>query len=151
MQTNYSRYLLSIFTGLVLLAALVVTTAYAGRTPGAVVEIPFDFHVAGKVLPAGRYIVTRSTQASAEGLSLKSLESKAGVFVLTSTVKAADRQSASRLVFTRYGDQYFLSQYWTSGESTGHALIKSEREGEIQNEMAKNGLKPESITVIAKK
>ncbi len=149
MQTNYSRYVLSIITAFVLLAALVVTSAYGvSGARSTVVEIPFDFHVAGKTLRAGRYVVTRSTLASAEGLSLRNLEGNGGAYVLTSTVRAGERQSESHLVFTRYGESYFLSQYWASGESTGRALIRTDRDRELQNEMAKSGLKPERVTVV---
>lgn len=148
MQTNISRYVLSIFTTLVMLAALAATSVYAGSARSAVVQIPFDFQIAGKAFPAGQYLVERSTQASAEGLSLRSLKDNRGVFVLTSTVQSNLRQNESRLVFNRYRDQYFLSEFWTSGEASGRALIKSDKERVFQDEMAKSGIKPERIAVV---
>jgi hypothetical protein len=149
MRTNISRYVLSIFTALVLLAALVVTSADARSSRSLVVEIPFDFHVAGRTLPAGQYVVERRTQSSADGLSLRSVNRDVGVFVLTSTVEAGERQSASRLVFTRYHNSYFLSQLWTSGEASGRELIKTAAERTKERELAKAGEKPERVALLA--
>lgn len=148
MRHNISRNVLSIFTALVLFASLLVVSASARTSRSLVVQIPFDFHIAGKTLPAGQYLVERSTQSSAEGLSLRSVDKNVGVFVLTSTVEANERQSASRLVFNRYQDKYFLSQFWTSGEAAGRALIKSETERAAEKELAKNGAKPERVAII---
>jgi photosystem II stability/assembly factor-like uncharacterized protein len=148
MQTNISRQVLSIFTALALLAALAVTATYAARSRSVVVEIPFDFQVSGKSFSAGRYLVERSTQASAEGLSLRSVNDNRGVFVLTSRLQSNWRQAESRLVFSRYHDQYFLSEFWTSGEESGRALIKSDKERRLQNEIAKSGAKAERIAVV---
>lgn len=147
MQTNISRRRLSIFTILVLFAALAASSAYARISRSTVVQIPFDFIVAGKTLPAGEYLVERSTLNSADGLRLISTDKNAGVFVLTTTVQSNWRQSGSKLVFNRYQDQYFLAEFWTSGEATGRALIKSERERTLQREIAKNGDKPERIAI----
>lgn len=147
MRTNISRSILSIFTALVLLAALVATSASARTSRSLVVNIPFDFTVAGKLLPAGQYQLERSTQASTEGLSLRNVDGNAGVFVLTSTLQSNERQSQSRLVFKRYKDQYFLSQFWTSGEASGRELIKSDRELNAERELARAGDAPERVSV----
>ena len=34
----------------------------------------------------------------------------------------------TKLVFQRYGDQYFLSEIWMEGNKVGHQLAKSRRE-----------------------
>lgn len=149
MRNSISSRILSIFTALVLLATLVAASASARTSRSLVVQIPFDFSVAGKTLPAGTYVVERTTLASAEGLSLRSVDKNLGAFVLTSTVESNWRQSESRLVFNRYKDQYFLSQFWTSGEAIGRALIKSDRERTVEREIAKAGSKAERIAIIA--
>lgn len=152
MRRVISRNLLSIFAALVLFVALAGVSASARTSRSLVVNIPFDFTVAGKSLPAGEYLVERSTQASADGLSLRNVENGAGAFVLTSTVQSNWRQAASRLVFTRYNEHYFLSQYWTVGESSGRALIKSEKERTLEGELAKTGAKPTKVVItIAQK
>ena len=148
MRNSISRNILSIFTALVLFAALLAVGAEARSSRSLVVNVPFDFHVAGKTLPAGQYIVERTTQASADGLSLRSVDKDMGVFVLTSTVQSNWRQHKSRLVFNRYQDKYFLSQLWTSGEASGRELIKSDSERAASREIAKTGAKPERVAII---
>lgn len=148
MNKSISRRRLSIFTVLFLLAALFISSAYAGASSrSTVVRIPFDFTVAGKTLPAGAYLVERTTQSSSEGLSIRSVDTNRGVFVLTSTVQSDWRQKESRLIFNRYHDQYFLAEYWTSGEATGRALIKSARERTAEREIARSGAKPERVSL----
>ena len=39
--------------------------------------------------------------------------------------------TASKLVFHRYGSQYFLAQIWTAGYEQGKELPKSSRESEV--------------------
>ncbi|HEX8745792.1 MAG TPA: hypothetical protein VF717_01245 [Pyrinomonadaceae bacterium] len=149
MRNNIPRSLLSIFAALLLLAALVAQSALARTSTSLVVQIPFDFQVAGRTLPAGRYVIERSTLFSAEGLSLRNTDKKHGAFVLTSTVQSNIRQSGSRLVFTRYKDQYFLSQFWTAGEASGRELVKSDRELNVEREIARAGTAPERVSVAA--
>jgi len=149
MRNHIPRSILSIFAALVLLAAIVAQSALARTSSNLVVQIPFDFQVAGKTLPAGQYVVERSTLFSAEGLSLRNTDKKHSAFVLTSTVQSRVRQSGSRLVFNRYKGQYFLSQFWTSGEASGRELIKSDRELSVERELAKAGDAPERVSVAA--
>ena len=147
MRNSIQKSILSIFAMLVLLGALAAPGALARSSSSLVVNIPFDFQVAGKSLPAGQYVIERSTLSSAEGLSLRNVEKRQGVYVLTASVQANDRQSASRLVFNRYKDQYFLSQFWTAGEATGRALIKSEKERTAERELAQAGTKAERVSI----
>ena len=156
MRTNFTRRALTSFTILILFAALVAASASAGlsRTinsgpaSSVVVEIPFEFTVAGHTLPAGESLVQRSTLVSTEGLTIRSLDKGAGVFVLTTSVQSNERQKDSRLVFNRYGDKYFLSQLWTSGEAGGRALIKTSQERNLERNLAKNGTKPVLVAIF---
>lgn len=147
MRNNISRNILSIFAALVLLAALVAVSVEARTSSSLMVQIPFDFQVGGKSLPAGLYVIERSTLSSAEGLSLRNTDNKHSVYVLTSTVQSGSRQRGSRLVFNRYKEQYFLSQFWTSGEQSGRELIKTNKELSAERELSKAGDAPERVSV----
>ena len=37
-----------------------------------------------------------------------------------------------KLVFHRYGDQYFLSEVWPAGATTGRVIAKSRAESELE-------------------
>jgi len=136
---------------LIVLSVLGVLAAISAQAQSGnqfTVTIPFDFYVGGKTLTAGQYNVGRSTQASAEGLVLRATDSRAGVFVQTLGIQTEARQQESKLVFRRYGDQYFLGQVWTSGRSTGRGLPNSRKERSIAKEIAKYGASPEKVAVV---
>src|SRR5438034_4643630 len=92
------------------------------------VTIPFEFAINGKTLPPGEYIVRRVCQYKPQWLSIGSVNGRTGQSVLTHNVRAGTLQAESKLVFRRYGDQYFLSQVWEAGDGDGHELRKSRRE-----------------------
>lgn len=150
MKTNIMRRAFGFFSILVLFASLFVSSVNAKASSSVVFQIPFDFVVAGKTLPAGEYIVVRSTLASDEILSIRSLDKSGGAYVLTSTLRANEILNDSKLVFNRYGDQYFLSEFWVSGQDSGRKVIKSDRERAIKRGLAKAGAKVEQVAIAAR-
>ena len=62
---------------------------------------------------------------------VKSVEQKASAVIPTMPVESVDVQSASQLVFHRYGSTYVLSQIWTEGDSCGRQGAVSRREREL--------------------
>jgi hypothetical protein len=77
------------------------------------VNIPYEFVVAGKTLPAGTYRVKRLGDTNEETLVLSSLDSRARVMVLSTTVEStqADKPEVS---FEQVGGQHFLSKIETA-------------------------------------
>jgi len=77
------------------------------------VTIPYEFVVAGKTLPAGTYRVNRLGDTDEETLVLSSLDSRARVMVLSTTVEStqADKPEVS---FEQVGGQHFLSKIETA-------------------------------------
>ena len=133
-----------------LLITLAVTPATAQSSSHFVrIRVPFEFTVKDKTLPPGEYIVRRSVSDSPEMLLIRSVGGGSGVYILTNNVQAKTRQSESKLVFHRYGDQYFLSQVWTAGDSAGRELPKSGRERAADRELAKNAVERQTVTLIA--
>jgi len=150
MKTNIMRRAFGFFSILVLFASLFVSSVNAKASDSVVFQIPFDFVVAGKTLPAGEYIVVRSTLASDEILSIRSLDKSGGAYVLTSTLRANEILNDSKLVFNRYEDQYFLSEFWVSGQDSGRKVIKSDRERALRRGLAKAGAKVEQVAIAAR-
>jgi hypothetical protein len=58
-------------------------------------------------------------------------------------VRANQTQEETKLVFHKYGDQYFLSQIWTPGGNTGRELLMPR----FERELAKNGIEREKVVV----
>ena len=134
-----------------LLSLLVVGTTRA-QEPGTSirVQIPFDFTVRGKTLPAGEYEVRRVNDEPI-GLLLRNMHDKHDNVVFETEPKI-DRTITKRdeLIFTRYGDSYFLSEIVTAGEQTGEEVSPTHRERELRREMmTQNQTQPETVTVAA--
>ena len=140
----------TMFVGIIALAFVSALAASAQNQRSLVVNIPFDFTVKGKTLPAGEYIVSRGNLTDKTGLTLQRRDGKANAIVVTMNVEARDSQKQSRLVFNRYGEHYFLSQVWTSGESLGRELFKTNQERSIESELAKSNGKPETVAIMAR-
>jgi hypothetical protein len=111
---------------------LAVASAGVGQTsPGdVVVDVPFAFSVAGTNLPAGHYIVAQQIDM------IKIFNHhKQSVFVPThSTLRT--KPDGSKLVFHHYGDTYFLSEVWVTGNKTGKQLFPSRAEREFKARQA---------------
>ena len=118
-----------VMTTLLLLTLMVAAQVVQAQEP-VVVNIPFEF-VAGKLtLPAGEYRVEKLEKNSVVVIT-HCAQPGVSAIVMTIASQANAPQSDSKLVFNRYGNLYFLSQYWTAGSSRGQLLLKSAREEEI--------------------
>ena len=106
-----------------------------GQSEGQVVaDIPFAFVVGDKVMTAGQYSVRRITQ-SGEALLISETDTKDSIIRLTNLVESNSDNTRARLVFHRYGQNYFLAEVWNGGE-TGRMLLRSRRERAIERELA---------------
>jgi hypothetical protein len=113
---------------IVLWAALVLPAAHGQVETWLHVDVPFGFHIDGRKFPAGEYMV-RAGSASNPVL-IESKDMKYAQFLLTNPVSARTPVVQPRLVFTRYGDDYFLSTIWP-GSDTGRQLRPSRQETEL--------------------
>ena len=84
-------------------------------------DVPFAFTVGGKELPAGNYFLT-SSGVSDTALVIRNEDQNATALTVTNSCRKLDPASSTKLVFHRVGDQYFLYQIWTEGNSAGRQL-----------------------------
>ena len=102
--------ILSAFFGL---AALAITAK--GQEPDQlVVNIPYEFVVAGKTLPAGTYKVNRISANDERALAIRSFESRATVLVLTSEIADTTASEHASVSFRQVGEQHLLSKIQTA-------------------------------------
>ena len=115
-----------IFGALSLVSAISVHAQSSNRQTAS---IPFSFNVEGNSFPAGLYSVTRlNPQSDKAVLAIQSADGSISKVVLTVPLQSGGPRESAKLVFSRYGDQYFLSQVWTPADSTGLELPKSRTE-----------------------
>lgn len=111
------------------LALFAAASLLAEMTPRMTAHIPFGFHMGNSMLPAGEYTV--DTDPGPGLVRLRSADSKSSVTVLANGVQTLSIPGDSKLIFTKYGDEYFLSRIWRAGSDTGNELRKSRRETEV--------------------
>ncbi len=129
-------------------AALAVASVRSQDAGTISVNIPFDFAVSGKTLSAGQYYLQQSTDGARVVTQIRRRDKTQGVYLpQTYPVQGSEIQAESKLVFNKYGNQYFLSQVWISGRAVGKELPKTSKERLLQSEMAKQRSKPETINV----
>lgn len=132
------REFLKGLTMLVLIVTLALATAVvsanAQSTANSVVaNVPFEFSVGYKALPAGDYTV-RSI-VSCDGLLIQSADGKTSALRLSESTRQIKDKPRARLVFHRYGDRYFLAEVWNGVDNAGRQLMKSQEERAIANEL----------------
>jgi hypothetical protein len=92
-------------------------TARAQTVDQVVVNIPFEFVVAGKTLPAGNYRVNRVSDTNSRALVLSSFENEVSALILPTEV-ASRLDDKAKLTFEQVGDEHSLSKV----ETTDHVF-----------------------------
>ena len=128
---------------------LAVASVHAQSAGSLSVTVPFQFAAAGKTLPAGDYYVRRTLDGARVILRIESKDGSISVYTQTHGVQTSQIQDESKLVFNKYGEQFYLSQVWAAGRSTGEELTRTSQERVLRHETAKFG-KPETIMIAAK-
>ncbi len=93
------------------------------------VDVPFGFHVGPSILPAGQYTVC--ADAGSGLVQIRSADSKSAAMILSHSVRSRATLDTGKMIFHRYGDEYFLSQVWKPGSDLGRELPVSRREMEV--------------------
>lgn len=141
------KQILNVVVTLCVISALSIA-GFAGLERSLKVNIPFDFMVGGKKLAAGEYTIERESIHGA--LVIRNWETKKGVAAITHESQKGVNGKA-RLVFHRYGNQYFLTR--VLGETMGNDLPTSSAEREAAkaggDHLAMKDATPEIITALA--
>lgn len=125
-----------------LFVMLAIASAQAQTPSRAEVTVPFDFSAGTAKFKAGVYTVKRSTGTT---LVIRSLDGKTKALLNAPlTVGSRDAEPGQRLVFNKYGDQYFLSQIWLTVDF-GRQLFPSNGETKAARnyKLANDDAKPE--------
>jgi hypothetical protein len=126
------------FSMVSLLSLLLVAGSAIAQTVHVCANIPFNFAVGNKTLPAGTYDVGTIGNSDGKTLLLKGRGSNASTLVGSNVAQNLRPANQTKLVFNRYGSRYFLSQIWVAGETRGHQLAKTSREKELARDIAQN-------------
>ena len=133
--------IINTLTGLVLLLA-VAAPLHAGSILNheMTVSVPFGFIAGDRSLPPGDY----SVQVNPErGSVVLHQEGQSPLLLLTNQRESTNTPPRGKLVFKRYGANFFLSEVWNQDNATGQALTPSAAEKEMAHKK-----QPEQILVV---
>jgi hypothetical protein len=137
-----NKHVYQVLTALTLVAWLMVPATQA-QSIMLKADIPFDFVVGDTQLRSGEYQVK---QINSGATLIQGKDAHSSVMILTTTAQAAKISDVGKLVFNRYGDQYFLSKIWAPSSDAGRQVVKSRFERELAQRLSNDG-----TTVIAAK
>jgi hypothetical protein len=138
---------------LVATLSLLLTLAIAGSAIAAVrlrANIPFEFTAGKDKLPAGQYTV--DAMIARGHLLIRAEDRSKSLFTSFFGGQSSRKPSRSKLVFHRYGSEYFLWQVWNEGSTVAMQLPKSRAERELAKQakhLARNKAEPETVIVLA--
>jgi hypothetical protein len=127
---------------MVLLMAAGSANAQLGSAEKVRVNVPFDYKVGDATMKAGDCFIQAAGTANALAIRCEGSETK---LALSSSVSGKPA-SETKLVFHKYGDQYFLAQVWVEGEETGAQLRRTRIENELMSKA-----QPDSVVILARK
>jgi len=130
---NYIKRAIAL-TGLVLLVT--VSSVFAQTDRQTVVNIPFNFTVGEKALPAGKYLVRRNRTDSDIVWVIQNKRTGDAAMLMTRPVFANETQGDAKFVFNKYDDLYFLAEFWAAGTNTGREIQVSDRERALAKALA---------------
>jgi hypothetical protein len=128
--------------------ALVFGSAAYAQEINVRARVPFDFVLGDKTYSAGQYAVQTAID-NTYFLSVKNIDGKTTQGLTSShpciSSKPTGPANQGKLVFHRVGNKYFLFRVWVGDSTVGREFPIPPRE----TEMAKNGLKTETVMVAA--
>ena len=124
----------------------ILATSLGAQPLSARFNVPFDFVVAGKTMPAGAYAI--NFDAAQTGMvKIQSADARKAVYALTHNGPLEPAKNDATLVFHRYGDRYYLAQVNKGGiAAPALALPTSKAEVEATKTAA---IQAETVTLVA--
>src|SRR5262245_28759590 len=99
--------------------------------------VPFDFSVGQHKMTAGTYLVKYPNSSC---VLVQKTDNRQSAFVITHAVQhSKNLPPTAKMMFNRYGAQYFLAEIWAPGNDMGRQLTKSKTELEIARRATDGG------------
>jgi hypothetical protein len=131
-----------------LLSVLLVAGSAIAQTVHVRANIPFNFAVGSKTLPAGTYDVGTIDGRDSKMLLLQARDGNSSMIVGSNAAENLKPADKTKLVFNQYGSRYFLSEIWVNGATRGRQLPKTSREKELAKDWAQD-LTQRRVEIVA--
>ena len=118
----------SISKSSLLVLSLLLTVAGAHAQSAARANVPFAFKVGKTQMPAGTYTIRNDAGSSV--VMIRNVQTSASVLAMGRPESPSKK--TDKLIFHRYGSQYFLSAILGSSGSQGMVFPATKQEKELQ-------------------
>jgi hypothetical protein len=136
------KYVRTMITTVLLLAGVCVAVK-AQERPILTAAVPFAFTVENTDLPAGTYTV--SILSPYNMIKVQSADGRKVAWIGVIPSLKSEESKQVKLVFHRFGNEYFLAQVWEQGSKVHRDLRNDNR----ARELTRNGDRMQSITIFA--
>ena len=116
---------LSFFIALVITLTMQPIKAQAQIIGSLEADIPFQFHVGGAKLPAGKYIIHVLDNSDLTLMEISSADGSTSALFQVRDAQAKSTPGKNELIFDKYGNRYFLEQLFDESNRFGSAVVKS--------------------------
>jgi hypothetical protein len=124
-------------------------TVSAQVIDGLEFTIPFDFTIADKSYPAGKYVIAPFGNFSEGVYALHDLDHRReSVFIVENKERAVEPKR-SELIFNKIGDHYFLSEIFEEGNATGEQVPEPRLEKRLTKALEKERGVAQLVEVFA--
>ena len=130
-----------------LLASFAGSGSVSAQDHAARATIPFNFNVGDRWVPAGTYTIT-SNMTNPKIICIRSADGN--IALLSVTQSDEGRSDAGRLVFTKYGDHYFLHEILCSRCGMNLAFPGSKHERLARTRLEAGLLSPSEVYLALK-
>ncbi len=123
----------NIYGALMIIAvALLVSVPMTQAQSRAQANVPFAFSVDQSTMPAGSYEIGSMGNNVLAVRNLSTREARLVIEPMHKQASVAAGIPHSKLVFHKYGEQYFLAEIWDGQSNIGVAFPESNREKELK-------------------
>ena len=120
-----------IFAATMTMSLMILSASAQLRNQQMQIQIPFAFHVNDVTMTPGLYSVEAQ---SADLIRFTNIDEKKSVLAITPLKEGRSQTYLPKLVFNRYGSDYFLLKMWFGPETSGRAFLPTP----VERELAKN-------------
>jgi hypothetical protein len=124
------------------IASFVMAGKSFAQDHGVLATIPFGFTVGNKVLPSGTYTVHSDSR---NVIVVKNYDNFATVVGMTTAPGGTQSQNTGKLLFHKYGNQYFLSEILCDSAGMNLKILPSKQEKRTQIEEARRNTSSQTL------
>jgi hypothetical protein len=131
-------------------ATVLSTNAFgqAGKTANA--NVTFDFQIGDQIYPAGEYRITIS-RLSDNILQIRSVGDTNKQQTIIAHHSNSFKKQTPKLVFQKYGENYFLTKVFFDTEQWGYSIPPSRRQRETEKTLALASFKTIEVNLAKSK